>query len=68
MNNVQVKDKLRNINKEMNIDFNILLRLYMYERFIERLSKSSHRDKFILKGGFYLVLILEVLWILICHL
>ena len=26
----------------------------MYERFIERLSKSKYKDNFILKGGFYL--------------
>lgn len=54
MNNMQLKDKLRNISKEKNVDFNTLLRLYMYDRFIERLSKSKYRDNFILKGGFYL--------------
>ena len=26
----------------------------MYDRFVERLSKSKYRDNFILKGGFYL--------------
>lgn len=26
----------------------------MYDRFLERLSKSKYRDNFILKGGFYL--------------
>ena len=54
MNSMQLKDKLRNISKEKNIDFNTLLRLYMYDRFIERLAKSKYRDNFILKGGFYL--------------
>lgn len=49
-----VKDKLRNISKEKNIDFNSIMRFYMYDRFIERLSKSKYRDNFILKGGFYL--------------
>lgn len=26
----------------------------MYDRFVERLSKSKHKDNYILKGGFYL--------------
>ena len=54
MNSMQLKDKLRNISKEKNVDFNTLLRLYMYDRFIERLAKSKYKDNFILKGGFYL--------------
>ena len=54
MNSMQLKYKLRNISKEKNVDFNTLLRLYMYDRFLERLSKSKYRDNFILKGGFYL--------------
>ena len=54
MNSRSLKDKLKNISKEKNVDFNTLLRLYMYDRFIERLSKSKYRYNFILKGGFYL--------------
>lgn len=49
-----VKDKLRNIFNEKNINFNAVLKFYMYDRFIERLSKSKYRDNFVLKGGFYL--------------
>ena len=49
-----VKDKLRNISNEKNINFNAVLKFYMYDRFIERLSKSKYRDNFVLKGGFYL--------------
>ena len=44
MNSMQLKDKLRNISKEKNVDFNTLLRLYMYDRFIERLSVSKYKD------------------------
>lgn len=54
MNSQQLKDKIRNISKEKNTDFNTLLRLYMYDRFLERLSISKYKDNFILKGGFYL--------------
>lgn len=49
-----VKNKLKNISKEKNVDFNSVMRFYMYDRFVERLSKSKYRDNFILKGGFYL--------------
>lgn len=54
MNSIQLKDKLRNLSHKNNVDFNTLLRLYMYDRFIERLSISKYKDNFILKGGFYL--------------
>ena len=54
MNSMQLKDKLKNISKDKDVDFNTLLRLYMYDRFIERLSVSKRKDNFILKGGFYL--------------
>ena len=54
MNSMQVKEKLKNIAVKRNLDFNTLLRLYMYDRFIERLAVSKYRDNFILKGGFYL--------------
>lgn len=49
-----VKDKLKNISREKNVGFNSVMRFYMYDRFVERLSKSKYKDNFILKGGFYL--------------
>ncbi len=49
-----VKDKLKVIAKEKNMEFNSVMRFYMYDRFIERLSKSKYNNNFILKGGFYL--------------
>lgn len=55
-----VKDKLKNISKEKNVDFNSVMRFYMYDRFVERLSKSKYRDNFILKGGFYLSNLFEI--------
>lgn len=54
MNSMQLKDKLRNISKEKNVDINTLLRIYMYDRFIERLSSSKYSKNFVIKGGFYL--------------
>ena len=47
-----VKDKLKNVSREKNVDFNSVMRFYMYDRFVERLSKSKYKDNFILKGGF----------------
>ena len=54
MNSMQIKDKLKNIAKEKNIEFNILLKFYAFDRFILRLSKSNYTDNFIIKGGFLL--------------
>ena len=53
-NSMQIKDKIKTISKNKNVEFNVLLRNYMYERFIERLAYSKYRDNFILKGGYYL--------------
>ena len=50
----QIKGRLKNIAKEKNIDFNVLMKLFLYERLLDRLSKSPYKDNFILKGGFYL--------------
>ena len=52
MNSMELKDRIRNISKERNVDFNTLLRLYMYDRFIERLSVSKYKNNFVLKGWF----------------
>ncbi len=47
----QLKDLIRNLSKQKSADAQLLLRNYMMERFLERVSLSSYRDKFILKGG-----------------
>jgi len=47
----QMKDLLRNMSKEKNIDAQILQRNYMMERLLERISLSPHKNNFILKGG-----------------
>lgn len=54
MNSMQVKDRLRNYSKSKNIDFNIALKNYVFERFILRLSKSTYVNNFIIKGGYLL--------------
>ena len=47
----QLKDLIRNLSREKSADAQLLMRNYMMERFLERISLSSYRDKFILKGG-----------------
>jgi len=47
----QMKDLLRNMSKEKNINAQILQRNYMMERLLERISLSQYKDNFILKGG-----------------
>lgn len=47
----QLKDLIRNLSKMKSADAQILMRNYMIERFLERISLSKYRDKFILKGG-----------------
>lgn len=47
----QLKDRIRNLSKEHGMNAQILMRNYMMERFLERMSLSEYRDKFILKGG-----------------
>jgi predicted nucleotidyltransferase component of viral defense system len=47
----QLKDLIRNLSKQKSADAQILMRNYMMERFLERISLSEYRDKFILKGG-----------------
>lgn len=47
----QLKDLIRNLSKKKSADAQILMRNYMMERFLERMSVSQYQDKFILKGG-----------------
>lgn len=47
----QIKDLIRNQAKKNNIDAQILLRNYMLERLLERISLSKYKWNFVLKGG-----------------
>lgn len=47
----QLKDLIRNLSKEKSANAQILMRNYMMERFLERISLSDYKDRFILKGG-----------------
>lgn len=47
----QLKALIRNLAKEKSVQAEIILRNFMLERLLERISLSEYSDKFILKGG-----------------
>lgn len=51
-NAMQLKALIKNLAKEKCISAQLVLQNYMLERFLERISLSSYRDNFIIKGGF----------------
>ena len=56
----QLKDKVRNISDGNSKKATTLIRNFMMERFLERVSISSYRDNFILKGGMLVASIVGV--------
>ena len=55
-----LKAKLRNMAEEKKLSSQVLLQNYMFERFLERLSMSEYRDKFVVKGGMLIAAIVGV--------
>lgn len=56
INNVQsLKDKAKNFAKENNLNVQVVLQNFMFERFLERLSNSKYKDNFIIKGRFLII-------------
>ena len=51
-NAMQLKAIVKNMAKEKKISAQLVLQNYMLERFLERVSLSSYRENFIIKGGF----------------
>lgn len=47
----QIKGRIRNVAKANNVDAIVLMRIFMMERFLERVSHSKYADNFIIKGG-----------------
>lgn len=47
----QIKGRIKSVAKQNNADARTLMRIYMMERFLERLEQSEYRDNFIIKGG-----------------
>ena len=47
----QLKALVRNLSKAKNVEAEVILRNFMLERFLERISISDYKHNFILKGG-----------------
>jgi predicted nucleotidyltransferase component of viral defense system len=47
----QAKGRIKNIALKNGADPRVLMRIYMMERFLERVSLSPYKDNFIIKGG-----------------
>lgn len=60
MNQGKLKQRIRNLNKEKKVPFDVLYQNFFFERFLERLSVSNYMSKFILKGGFLLSSLLGI--------
>jgi predicted nucleotidyltransferase component of viral defense system len=54
MNETALKDRVKILSKEKGITFNEMWNQFLLERFLARLSRSKHQEKFIFKGGLLL--------------
>ncbi len=57
---MSLKAIIRNLAKKKNMSAQVVLQNYMFERFLERLSKSVFREKFILKGGMLIAALVDI--------
>ena len=48
---MSLKGRINNYAKSSNIAAQVVLQNYMFERFLERLSVSEYKEKFVIKGG-----------------
>lgn len=60
MNEQALKQRLQTVARERNIHFNACWVLFLLERFLARLARSEHANKFIFKGGFLLSYLMEI--------
>ncbi len=49
-----VKQRLINVARSRGVPVNEVLQFYAMERFLYRLGRSQHRDRFLLKGALLL--------------
>lgn len=47
-----IKAKIRNLAKNNDLSSQEVLQMFLFERFLERLSKSDYKSNFVIKGGF----------------
>ena len=51
----QIKGRIKSLAAKSHADARALMRIYMMERFLERIAMSEHKDCFIIKGGMFMV-------------
>lgn len=49
-----MKSLIKNRSKDLGVAANVALHMYVMERFLDRISRSEYKDRFVLKGGFLL--------------
>lgn len=54
---MSLKGKIKNYAKSKSIAAQVVLQNYMFERFLARLSMSDYREKFVVKGGMLIAVI-----------
>jgi predicted nucleotidyltransferase component of viral defense system len=59
-NAMSLKAQIRNMAREKDTSAQVILQNYMFERFLERLSKSNFKDNFILKDGMLIAAIVGI--------
>lgn len=60
--NIQsLMDKSKNFAKKNGLSVQEVLQNYMFERFLEGLSKSEYKENFIIKGRFFTIVIRVVI-------
>ncbi len=47
----QIKGRIKTLARENNADARVLIRMYMMERFLERVAASKYAENFVIKGG-----------------
>lgn len=60
MNTQKLNALIKNKSKEYNVTTQEVYDIYFFEEFLNRLSKSNYKNKYVLKGGFLLENILGV--------
>lgn len=48
---MSLKAKIKNLAKSKDMSVQVILQNYMFERFLERISKLQYKNRLILKGG-----------------
>lgn len=60
MNEDALKSRLKVISQEKGQTFNQIWNQFLLERFLGRLAKSEHQEKFIFKGGLLLASYIDI--------